>query len=264
MDSHTVELLEFNRIKSDLSSLCLSDEGRERLNNQTFLEKKSELGYFHDLVSALRELFDSNIRLTDTFFPPLTEIIAILSTKGIVLESMQLHDISLFCESARKIKTVLLANISEVEGATETDKKRFEMLRTVINEIHPLSDLVKEIRRVIDKDGLIKENLPELKQARDNIKSINKNLKTKSGFMIGIGENKDQILETMNDLRDVNVDFLTIGQYLQPTRSHAEIKKYYTPREFVKLQRIGLKIGFKHVESGPLVRSSYHAERAIC
>ena len=82
--------------------------------------------------------------------------------------------------------------------------------------------------------------------------------------MVGIGENKDQIIQTMNDLRMSNVNFLTIGQYLQPTKNHAEIKKYYTPQEFDDLRRIAIDLGFEHVESGPLVRSSYHAERAMC
>jgi len=68
----------------------------------------------------------------------------------------------------------------------------------------------------------------------------------------------------MDDLRMSNVNFLTIGQYLQPTNNHAEIIKYYTPKEFENLKKIALKLGFEHVESGPLVRSSYHAERAMC
>lgn len=87
---------------------------------------------------------------------------------------------------------------------------------------------------------------------------------TKSGFMLGFGENKEQIIKTMQDLRKVSVDFLTIGQYLQPTREHFEIKKYYTPEEFNEFKKIAMDLGFAHVESGPLVRSSYHAEKAIC
>ena len=81
--------------------------------------------------------------------------------------------------------------------------------------------------------------------------------------MIGLGENNNQIITTMKDLRKVNVDFLTIGQYLQPSKHHIEISKYYTPGEFNEFKEIGLELGFTHVESGPLVRSSYHAEKAI-
>jgi len=82
--------------------------------------------------------------------------------------------------------------------------------------------------------------------------------------MVGLGENKEQIVKMMQDLRDSDVDFLTIGQYLQPTRNHAEIKKYYTPKEFDEFKKTAMDLGFKHVESGPLVRSSYNAEEAIC
>ena len=78
------------------------------------------------------------------------------------------------------------------------------------------------------------------------------------------GEDKEQVVKTMKDLRKADVDFLTIGQYLQPTRQHVEIKKYYTPEEFNEFKEIAMNLGFKHVESGPLVRSSYHAEKAVC
>jgi len=81
--------------------------------------------------------------------------------------------------------------------------------------------------------------------------------------MVGLGENKDQIITTINDLKSADVDFLTIGQYLQPSKEHAEIKKYYTPEEFEIFKQTALDIGFKHVESGPLVRSSYHAQDAL-
>lgn len=96
-----------------------------------------------------------------------------------------------------------------------------------------------------------------------NIKKINSNIKTKSGFMVGLGENKKEILKTMKDLYENDVDYLTIGQYLQPTIHHTEIIRYYTPEEFNEFKKFGENLGFKHVESGPLVRSSYHAERAI-
>jgi lipoic acid synthetase len=93
------------------------------------------------------------------------------------------------------------------------------------------------------------------------IKNLDRRMKTKSGLMIGLGETTEQIIATMKDLRDAGVDFLTIGQYLQPTRSHVEIQKYYTPSEFQEFKSIAQDLGFSHVESGPLVRSSYHAER---
>lgn len=82
---------------------------------------------------------------------------------------------------------------------------------------------------------------------------------TKSGIMVGLGETTEEIIETMRDLRAVNCDILTIGQYLQPTERRLPVEKYYTPAEFAEFKRIGLEMGFKYVESGPLVRSSYHA-----
>jgi lipoic acid synthetase len=97
----------------------------------------------------------------------------------------------------------------------------------------------------------------------DNAKRLNPNGLTKSGLMVGLGENEDEIIETMADLAELKVDILTIGQYLQPTRRHLPIVKYYRPEEFEKLREIGLGMGFRWVESGPLVRSSYRAEEQI-
>ncbi len=93
-----------------------------------------------------------------------------------------------------------------------------------------------------------------------NVKQINKYMPTKSGMMVGLGETFSEIIETMNDLRTVNCDLLTIGQYLRPSKKHHPLIKFYTPKEFKDLEKIGLDIGFKHVASGPLVRSSYHAD----
>ncbi len=88
-------------------------------------------------------------------------------------------------------------------------------------------------------------------------------MRTKSGIMLGLGETEDEILETMQDLKSVNVDILTIGQYLQPTAKHLPIAEFITPEKFAEYGEIGLKMGFRFVESGPLVRSSYHAEKHL-
>jgi lipoic acid synthetase len=92
-----------------------------------------------------------------------------------------------------------------------------------------------------------------------NAKKLMPGAVTKSGIMIGMGETMDEIKQAMRDLREWDVDLLTIGQYLQPSRQHWPIDKYYTPEEFNELKQYGLRIGFKGVESAPLVRSSYHA-----
>ncbi|KYK23367.1 lipoyl synthase [Thermoplasmatales archaeon SG8-52-4] len=146
--------------------------------------------------------------------------------------------------------------IPDFKGNLESLKNVVSANPDVINHnIEVVQELFHEIRPDGDYDVSI--------QLLKNIKKINKNLKSKSGFMIGLGENKDQIIKTMKDLKNAKVDFLTIGQYLQPTRNHVDIKKYYTPGEFEELRNIAINIGFEHVESGPLVRSSYHAEKAF-
>ena len=95
----------------------------------------------------------------------------------------------------------------------------------------------------------------------NRVKKINPEIPTKSGMMVGLGETEEEILETMRDLRSVNCDLLTIGQYLRPTKKHHKIDKFYHPKEFTKFENIGLELGFKHVAAGPLVRSSYHADQ---
>ena len=90
-------------------------------------------------------------------------------------------------------------------------------------------------------------------------KELNPEGLTKSGFMVGLGEVEEELLETMHDLREHHVDILTIGQYLRPSENHLPMSRYYTPKEFADLRKRGFELGFKHVESGPLVRSSYHA-----
>ena len=88
-------------------------------------------------------------------------------------------------------------------------------------------------------------------------------MKTKSGIMLGLGETHEEIIETMEDLNSVNVDVLTLGQYLQPTTKHLPIHEFVTPERFAEYKEIGLKMGFRYVESGPLVRSSYRAEKHL-
>ncbi len=88
-------------------------------------------------------------------------------------------------------------------------------------------------------------------------------MRTKSGIMLGLGETDEEIIETMQDLRSVQVDILTLGQYLQPTPKHLPIAEFVTPERFEKYQKIGMEMGFRYVESGPLVRSSYHAEKHL-
>ena len=87
--------------------------------------------------------------------------------------------------------------------------------------------------------------------------------RTKSGIMLGLGETEKEVISSLEDLRAAKVDIVTLGQYLQPTNNHLTVKEFITPEQFAKYKKIGLKMGFRYVESGPLVRSSYHAEKHL-
>ena len=100
---------------------------------------------------------------------------------------------------------------------------------------------------------------PRTLELLDRARTIAPGIPTKTGLILGLGEEWDEIVETLGDLRKVGVEILTIGQYLRPTESHLKMVRYYHPDEFAELKRIALGLGFCHVESGPLVRSSYHA-----
>jgi lipoic acid synthetase len=92
-------------------------------------------------------------------------------------------------------------------------------------------------------------------------KAANPSVATKSGIMLGLGETLEQVQQTLRDLRDHDVDMITVGQYLQPTPHHHPVMRYWTPEEFADIERFGNQLGFTHVASGPMVRSSYHADR---
>jgi lipoic acid synthetase len=132
------------------------------------------------------------------------------------------------------------------------------------------------LQRVLDaKPHVLNHNIETVERLSDKVRSKAKyqrsiellkrskvyapKIPTKSSMMLGVGEQWEEIIQTMDDLRAVDCNILTMGQYLQPTRKHLRVEKYYTPEEFAVLKEEGLKRGFSHVESGPLVRSSYHA-----
>ncbi|MCC6601359.1 MAG: lipoyl synthase [Crocinitomicaceae bacterium] len=123
----------------------------------------------------------------------------------------------------------------------------------VSHNLETVRRLTKRVRIQARYDRSL-EVLRRLKQAE---------MRTKSGVMLGLGETQEEVLETMQDLRSVGVDILTLGQYLQPTPRHLSVVEFVTPESFVALREAGLEMGFRYVESGPLVRSSYHAEKHI-
>lgn len=118
-------------------------------------------------------------------------------------------------------------------------------------------ETVKRLYKMVRPQAKYERSLEEIKRIKDFGK------RTKTGIMLGIGETKDEVFEAMDDLAIQGLDVLTLGQYLQPTKLHLEVKEYIHPDTFAMYKEEGLKRGFNYVESGPLVRSSYHAEKHI-
>jgi lipoic acid synthetase len=119
-------------------------------------------------------------------------------------------------------------------------------------------ETVRRLTRKVRIQAQFDRSLMVLKYLKDN--GIHR---TKSGIMLGLGETKEEVIDAMKDLRGADVDILTLGQYLQPTPKHLPVVEFITPKVFEELKEIGLEMGFRYVESGPLVRSSYHAEKHL-
>jgi len=164
----------------------------------------------------------------------------------------------IFGQCIRQIKK--LSPSCKVEVLTPDFEGNWDSLRTVLDsEPDTFNHNIETVRRIFPKvraKGNYELSLELLHKAKE----IQVNLITKSGIMVGLGETKDEIIRTMKDLRTVDCNLLTIGQYLRPSTKHTPILKWYTPKEFKELEEIGLSLGFSHVASGPLVRSSYHAD----
>ncbi|MCU0429756.1 MAG: lipoyl synthase [Cytophagaceae bacterium] len=118
-------------------------------------------------------------------------------------------------------------------------------------------ETVKRLYRIVRPQAKYERSLEQIQRIKDAGK------RTKSGIMLGLGETEEEVYEAMDDLRAHGLDVLTLGQYLQPTKMHLEVASFIHPDQFAKYKEEGLKRGFSYVESGPLVRSSYHAERHI-
>lgn len=148
----------------------------------------------------------------------------------------------------------------KVEVLTPDFEGNFESLATVVNAgPQTFNHNIETVRRIFPRVRA-KGNYDLSLKVLSNVKQISGSMVTKSGIMVGLGETMDEITQTMKDLRDSDVDLLTVGQYLRPSEKHAPISKWYTPDEFKNIEVSGLELGFKHVASGPLVRSSYHAD----
>ncbi len=150
--------------------------------------------------------------------------------------------------------TTMETLIPDFQGKWENLQQIIEAAPEIVSHnMETVRRLTKQVRIQAKYDRSL-EVLKRLKQA---------GIKTKSGIMLGLGETYEEIIESMKDLRAVGVDILTLGQYLQPTTKHLPVVSYIKPEFFEKLKKEGLEMGFRFVESGPLVRSSYHAEKHL-
>ena len=150
----------------------------------------------------------------------------------------------------------------KIEILTPDFKGNKDSLNTIIkahpNVFNHNIETVRKVFKTARPQGDYDCSLEVLKYIKDNSDII-----TKSGLMIGLGETFEDIEETLHDLKNVGCDILTIGQYIQPSKEHLEVSKYYTPDEYEKLKQLAEKIGIKHYQIGPLVRSSYRASELI-
>lgn len=148
--------------------------------------------------------------------------------------------------------TTMETLIPDFKGIEEQVQRIINVAPEIVSHnIETVKRLTKEVRIQAKYD----RSLAVLKQLKEG------GMRTKSGIMLGLGETEEEVIQTMDDLRSVGVDIMTIGQYLQPTTKHLPVKEFVTPEQFEKYKQIGLAKGFRFVESSPLVRSSYRAEK---
>jgi len=190
------------------------------------------------------------------------EAVATLGLRHAVVTSVNRDDDNvggarIFAETIRQIRE--LVPECRVEVLIPDFQGLEEPLRIVLdakpNVLNHNTETVPRLYRAVRSGARYKRTLDLLA----NAKQWDPGTVTKSGVMVGIGEETGELIEVFRDLGERGVDILTIGQYLRPSKDHLPMTRYYTPAEFVSLKEEALKFGFKHVESGPLVRSSYHA-----
>lgn len=192
----------------------------------------------------------------------LAQAVELIGLRHVVITSVDRDDLpnggaEIFAECAMEIHarlpdTTVELLIPDFKGSERALRIVVEAGPDILN--HNL-ETVRRLYRMARPGGDYQRALELLRRA----KTMNTNLVTKSGLMCGLGEEWDELLGAMHDLCRQRVDLLTIGQYLRPSTNHLPVARYYTPAEFDELRDAGLQMGFRHVEAGPLVRSSYHA-----
>lgn len=190
------------------------------------------------------------------------EAVSKLHLKHVVITSVDRDDLpdggsEIFAQTIEKVRAsdpnlIVEVLIPDFKGDAKSLQRVFKAGPHILN--HNLETVERLQKRVRPQAGYAR-SLYVLEQAKKE------GLTNKSGIMLGLGENWDEIVQTLKDLREKSdCDLLTIGQYLAPTKEHLPIEKYYTPQEFEEIGSVANSLGFKHVASGPFVRSSYHAE----
>lgn len=187
-----------------------------------------------------------------------------MNLKHVVLTMVAHDDLKdsgafIVAETIRQIKKIkpgcsVEALISDLKGSHEHLNIVLHAKPDILN--HNL-ETVKRLQKELRVQATYERSLQILTRAKES------GFVTKSGIMLGVGETAEEIFELLTDLRNIDCDIITIGQYLPPTKAHFPLHRFYTPQEFKDLKDLGLELGFKHVESGPLVRSSYHAEEHV-
>jgi len=162
----------------------------------------------------------------------------------------------IFAETIRQIRAIhpecrIEVLIPDFKGNTANLDTVLEAKPDILN--HNL-ETVERLQKALRVQATYQRSLSVLKHAKG------RGFVTKSGIMVGVGESKEEIVQTFRDLREIGCDILTVGQYLPPTKAHYPLDRFYHPDEFKELKAIALQLGFRHVESGPMVRSSYHAD----
>lgn len=191
--------------------------------------------------------------------------IKIMNIKHAVITSVDRDDLKdmgsiIWAETVKAIRrmnpnTTLETLIPDFQGNEKILNRIIEVAPEVVS--HNM-ETVKRLTREVRIQAKYERSLHVLRYLKEQ--GINR---TKSGIMLGLGETEEEVIETLHDLSAAKVDIVTIGQYLQPSKKHLPVKEFITPEQFAKYEQIGKNLGFRHVESGALVRSSYHAEKHI-
>lgn len=194
------------------------------------------------------------------------ESVEVMGLKHVVITAVARDDLkdggaAVFAETVNQVRKRNPG--TTVEILPSDMKGDYESLYTLMHSEPDIFNHNVETVRRLTKRVRAKATYDRSLELLQRVKNIAPNTPTKSSMMLGLGETKEEILETMDDLLAHDVNIMTIGQYLQPSTKHLYVEKYYHPDEFKELQDIALEKGFEHCQSGPLVRSSYHADEQV-